>query len=254
MHQEPEGPVFPGVGAKREYVFVQLLNMNFLVLACFILASSCAYAQTGQVTIEEYLDHSFTKWPFEGAELRLGDSEILLAYNDTSSCYVGMELSAGNYTLRYKTLFQQQLQIEFQHDGISASTIQVFYDDFREDSSLFVLSRNLAVADTFSIKYFGYGCEPYDGGVFSLIKLGEHNYQATFEQDDKKWNRKKLTPLHLKKIATFERQVRSLSSNHAGSMTYCYEIRLNSKIVFNLKYAEGYRRGMAELRLQIFGK
>jgi len=175
--------------------------------------------------------------------------------NDTSSCYVGTALTAGSYILRYETLFQQQRQIELQHDGISTSTIQVFYDEFREDSTLFALSKNLNVGDTFSINYFGYGCEPYDGGVFTLIKLGGHNYQATFEQDDKKWKKKNLTPLHLKKVAIFERQVRSLNSyNFGSSMTFCYEIKLNSQVVFNLKYAEMDWRGMADLRLQIFGK
>lgn len=230
--------------------------MNRVVFICCLLPSSCAYAQTGQVRIEEYLDHSFSGWPYEeGPELWLGDSKIPLVYNDTSSCYVGMALSAGNYTIRYETLFQQKRQLEFQHDGISISTIQVFYDEFREDSTLFAWSKNLNVGDTFSINYFGYGCEPYDGGVFTLIKLGEHKYQATFEQDDKKWKKKNLTPLHLKKVTTFERQVRSLGSNYYGStMTYCYEIKLNSQVVFNLKYAERRWGGMADLRLQIFGK
>lgn len=231
---------------------------KILLSGIIYLVSTQIIAQTGVIIIEEYFKENKdypNAWGSD-ATLYLGDQIIEhpvdLTNNRSLPNYASLE--PGKYVLKYHSIFDQAFKKQIIHDGHTEQIVKICIDEFRDDTSLVTFAGQLMPGDTLVIMFYGYGCEPYDGGKLTLVKRAVDG-NVCFEQD---WNsrlikkKRRLKPAHVEAISLFERKIKSLNSMGGGSMTFCYKILLNGNKVYFKENVSGQWEGMGNLCRLIF--
>jgi hypothetical protein len=234
---------------------------RWIILAGFTVCLGVLRAQTGKIVVQEWVKTDRNKKErvtSMGVTLYQDGKTIPCdPYNAMQNDLTFSGLSPGVCTLVYPTLFWREAQKLVVHDGKSVVSVDLFQDTFQHDAAVSTLTQRLLPGDTMTIKMYGYGCEPFDGGTFTLTGQAKAGF-VSFQQDQPPLHikvKKRLKPTHIQQIDQLERQLRQLSTRGGGGTnTLCAEIWLNGTRQWSMCQLPWEWWGMGRLRRSIFGK
>lgn len=156
---------------------------------------------------------------------------VLYEFDYIEECYITIfGLPYGKYVVAYENPFDQK--IEKKISIINRKTkIDLFYDGVVDDNKLIL--PNLKEGDTLMYRSYGYGCEPYYGGTFT-ISVKDGKYFASLFKDGLSSKSYLVKNKLMEKLIATEKNIIALGDRGSGgcTMTILYQVILNGETMY----------------------